>query len=129
MVSPPRLACPTAASPRRPPPPPPPPAVPYPFHPCSSFPLAVQAAALDYVKAPTSQFGMPDSGKGGAKDKAAEHKLSKKLKVRMRRGKRRGSAVARRPCRSVHVCAPIHAACIRLYALLRHVAVYERTCT
>ncbi|PSC74366.1 transcription elongation factor (TFIIS) family [Micractinium conductrix] len=53
-----------------------------------------QAAALDYVKAPTSQFGMPDSGKGGAKDKAAEHKLSKKLKTMSKGGRAGRAAIA-----------------------------------
>ena len=39
----------------------------------------MQAAALDYVKAPTGRFAMPEAKKGGKKGE--EHKLSKKLKV------------------------------------------------
>lgn len=38
-----------------------------------------QAAALDYVKAPSGKFAMPEAKKGGKK--GDEHKLTKKLKV------------------------------------------------
>lgn len=53
-----------------------------------------QAAALDYVKAPSSRFAMPEAGKGGKKDKADEHKLSKKLKTMAKGGRAGRAAVA-----------------------------------
>ncbi|KAL4424116.1 hypothetical protein ABPG75_001417 [Micractinium tetrahymenae] len=53
-----------------------------------------QAAALDYVKAPTSKFAMPEAAKGGKKDKADEHKLSKKLKGMAKGGRTGRAAVA-----------------------------------
>ncbi|PRW61505.1 IWS1-like protein [Chlorella sorokiniana] len=48
-----------------------------------------QAAALDYVKAPSGKFAMPEAKKGGKK--GDEHKLTKKLKG-MTKGARAGRA-------------------------------------
>lgn len=48
-----------------------------------------QAAALDYVKAPSGKFAMPETKKGGKK--GDEHKLTKKLKG-MSKGARAGRA-------------------------------------
>lgn len=79
------------------PPPPPthhPPPIPHPTQP------PAQAAALDYVKAPSSRFAMPEAGKAGKKDKADDHKLSKKLKT-MAKGGRSGAPCRRGPGRSV----------------------------
>ncbi|KAL4438503.1 hypothetical protein ABPG77_000151 [Micractinium sp. CCAP 211/92] len=53
-----------------------------------------QAAALDYVKAPSSRFAMPEAGKAGKKDKADDHKLSKKLKTMAKGGRSGRAAVA-----------------------------------
>lgn len=55
-----------------------------------------QAAALDYVKAPTSNYAMPEmgGGKGGKKDKDGDHKLAKKLKVMAKGGRTGRAAIA-----------------------------------
>lgn len=65
--------------------------------PCVCVAPVRQAAALDYVKAPSSRFAMPEAGKGGKKDKADEHKLSKKLKTMAKGGRAGGSRCTRLP--------------------------------
>ena len=60
-----------------------------------------QAAALDYVKAPSSQYAMVEK-KAGGKDKGGEHKLTKKLKG-MAKGKVARAAVVSVEGRNVTV--------------------------
>ena len=64
-------------------------------HPRYRYPR-LQAAQLDYVKAPTGQYAMPEKKKvGSGKDKggaAGEHKLTKKLKGMAAKGGRPGRA-------------------------------------
>ena len=75
------------------------PTLPYPAHPpipyCYHY-RSLQAAQLDYVKAPTGQYAMPEKKKvGSGKDKggaAGEHKLTKKLKGMAAKGGRPGRA-------------------------------------
>lgn len=54
--------------------------------------LPPQAAALDYVKAPSSSFAMPEKARGGGKKD--EHKLAKKLATMAKAGKVKRAAVA-----------------------------------
>lgn len=56
-------------------------------------PAPPQAAALDYVRAPASQYAMPEK-KAGGKGGKDEHRLSKKLATMAKAGKAKRAAVA-----------------------------------